>query len=258
MEDVIYLFERLEKTVGNKKKAARLCGLERKTTYGWKETREIRLKTKKKILAALIENLTEETLDFIVQRSVSASADVLRIYLSALYEKAMDENLTASEFLRLASKFDEIKQRYSGLVVEHLGIQVGNMLRNIPERARELGVSFKPSPTNIMKLTDLTILIPNLIKTISVVSPYTLGNEIAKTFNIPEEFVNSISTALYYSYDIPRRAIELTQMHAWISGEQIAAGTIEIHHLPPLPSTPEERAHEDVWHERATVVGGTA
>jgi len=186
--------------VGNKTEAAKICGLERKTTYGWESAKEIRLKTKKKVLAVSIENVTEETLDFLVKRSSEASADIVRIYLTALYEKSMDENITSSEFIRLTSKFDQIRQKYAGLVIDRIEVEVGNMLRHIIERADQLGTSFKPSPINTVKLREISLLMPNLIKTISAVSPYVQNGEIATIFNIPKEFVDSVSTALYENY----------------------------------------------------------
>lgn len=228
MKDIVDLFQRLEETVGNKTEAARMCGLERKTTYGWKLTREIRLKTKKKILAALIENLTEETLDFIVQRSAEASADVLRIYLSALYEKTMDENMTVPEFIRLTSKFNQIKQKYAGLVVDRLQVEVGNMSRHIVERADELGISFRPSPIDIVKLTEFSMLIPNLIRTISAVGPYTPDDEIGSIFNIPKEFVDNLSTALHDNYIAIRATAPPQRVQALYLREQIVpTGTFQ-------------------------------
>ncbi len=57
----------------------------------------------------------------------------------------MAENKTISEFVRLASKSDQVRQKYAGLVVDNLEIEVGNMLRHTMERANEL--SFRSSPT---------------------------------------------------------------------------------------------------------------
>lgn len=199
-EDVVRLFELLETVIGSKTDAAKICGLERKTTYGWKTTKEIKLKTKKKVLAALIENLTEETLQFMSEKSVQASVDILRTYLFAIYERAVNET-KASNFLRLASKFEESKQKYAGLIAEHLETEVGNMSELITEKASELRVPFKPSPLDVVKLSEFSEhLIPSLIRTISMLSPYTPESEIASIFNIPDEFVQTLSDALHEHY----------------------------------------------------------
>jgi len=200
LEDVVQLFKLLEKAIGNKAEAAKICGLERKTTYGWEIAKEIRLNTKKKVLAALIENLPEETLDFMTEKSVQASVDILRTYLFAIYEKAVDERNT-SNFLRLTSKFEETRHKYASLIVDHLENEVGNMLELIPEKASELGVIFKPSPLNVVRLSEFSkLLLPSLIKAISMLRPYVPEGEIASIFNIPHEFVQTLSTVLQEHY----------------------------------------------------------
>ena len=235
MDNVIQLFKRLEETVGNTSKAAEICGLERKTIYGWEEAGEIKLKTKKKILAALIEYLTEETLDFIVQRSAEASTDVLRIYLTALYEKAMDINTAKNEILRLISRYNLIKQKYAGLIVNYLEFEVGNMLHNIQERANELGIHFVPSPNDIVRLEEFSLLIPNLIKTIST-SPYTPDSEIAKTFNVSQGFIHSFSTALHENY-IAIKSIAIPDGAGSLPTDGQIAATV----------TPHTRAKYGIW-----------
>jgi hypothetical protein len=240
MEDVVRLFKLLEDAVGNKVEAAKLCGLERKTTYGWEATNEVRLRTKKKVLTALVENLTEETLDFITKRSVETSVDILRTHLSVIYEKAMDERTDASTFLHLASKFEATKQKYAGLITDHLVIEVGNMSALIPEKASELKVPFTSAPINLLKISELSKLIPSLIKTVSAVSPCTSDNEIAKIFNLPEEFVHTFSTALHEScIAIRAPTVSLKIIPSHYEGEQDTASTVQLH--PPQPLEAEHR-----------------
>jgi len=243
MEDVVRLFKLLEKKVGNKVDAAKMCGLERKTTYGWDTTKEIRLRTKKKVLTALIENLTEETLDFITERSVDTSADVLRTYLSALYERAMDEREDTLNFLRLASRFEETKQKYAGMIVDRLEVEVGNMSTLFPEKARELGTTFKVSPINVLRFSQLSMLIPNLIKTISSTYPYIPDSEIAKFFNLPPDFINALWAALHENYIAIRpEGPSLKISPSPYEENHETAGTIESHqHGFP------EVVQQDVW-----------
>jgi hypothetical protein len=205
LENVVWLFELLEKVTGNKADAAKICGLERKTTYDWEVTKEIRLNTKKKVLAALIENLPEETLDFMTEKSIQASVDILRTYLFALYEKAMAErNLT--DFLRLASKFEEKRDKYAGLIADYLEVEVGNMLELFPEKASELGVTFQPSPLRTVRLSEFSKYLPHVIRTISMLDPDTPKVEIAKIFSLPLEFVETLSAALR-EYHIPTKML---------------------------------------------------
>ena len=244
VEDIVWLFELLEKAVGNKVEAARICGLERKTTYDWETTKEVRLSTKKKVLAALTENLPEETLDFMTERSVQASVDILRTYLFAIYEKAMNEK-NATNFLRRASKFEDTKQKYAGLITGYLEIEVGNMSELLPEKADELRVTFKPLPLQMVRLSDFTKLLPNLMKTISIASPTAPRIEIAKIFNISSEFVETISTALCEYYVSIRRAVP-------VEPEPPTAATVETQKI-----LPQELEQPMAWTETPIRLGAS-
>ncbi len=253
MEDVVKLFKLLEDAVGNKVEAATLCELERKTTYGWEATKEIRLRTKKKVLAALIEHLTEETLDFITKRSVETSVDILRTYLTATYEKAMDERTDPESFLRLAFKFEETKQKYSGLIVDFLDIEVGDMSMHIPEKASELGVTFKVSPIQNMKLPNLSKLLPSLIRTISSTYPYIPDTEIAKVFNLPADFVHTISVTLHQNYiAIKTPTVSMKITSSPYEGNHRTASTIMEFRTPQDQGIKQEAI---LW--TTTIPGGT-
>jgi hypothetical protein len=240
VEDVVWLFELLEKAVGNKVEAARICGLERKTTYDWETTKEARLSTKKKVLAAL----PEETLDFMTERSVQASVDILRTYLFAIYEKAMSEK-NATRFLRLASKFEDTKQKYNGMITDYLETEVGNMSELLPEKAEEIGVVFRPLPLQIVRLSEFTKILPNLMKTISMVSPTTPRIEIARIFNTSSELIETISTALCEYYVSIRNV-------APIEPELPTAATVE-----PQKILPQELEQPIAWIETPIRLGAS-
>jgi hypothetical protein len=214
MRDFIGLYKKLEETVGNRSLTARKCGIERRTIYGWDTTKEIRLKTRERILSVLLEDLTEETLDFLTRRSVESSIDVLRTYLSSLYEKAMNEETSNHEFGRLASKFDQTRRQYEGLIDDNLQPEISTMMQYTFMHAKEIGVPFKPLPSEIVRLTEFSHLMPDLVKTISVSAPYLPTSEIAKLFSLPIAFVNAFATALHDNY-IAIRAIEPVQTTAY-------------------------------------------
>jgi hypothetical protein len=222
-EDIVSLFGYLEKSVGNKVETARICGLERKTTYDWEKTREIRLDTKKKVLGASMRNLPEETFDFMTEKSVQASVDVLRTYLFALYERAMTER-NPTGFLRFASKFEEKTQKYSGLIADYLEIEVGHMSGFFPEKASELGVTFQPSPPRTVRLSGLSELLPHMIEAVSL-DPATPNVELAKIFNIPLEFVETLSTALSQYYT-PTRMLVSTEPELKTAATLVSPGLV--------------------------------
>lgn len=208
-EDVIRLFELLVKRLRNKVEAAKVCGLERKTIYGWETTKEIRLNTKRKVLAALIENFPEETLELLTEKSAQATVDILRNYLFALYEKAIIEK-DPQNFLQLTSRFEEAKKKYAGLIADYLKIEVGDMLELLPERASELGVQFQPAPLGTVKLSELSTIIPHLFKALSIVDLSVPRAEIAKTFNLPIDFIENLSRVLY-EYYVPTRIFQIRE-----------------------------------------------
>jgi len=239
--DIIHLFGRLEETVGNRSQAARICGLERRTIYGWDTTREIRSRTRERILAVLLENLTEETLEFLTRRSVESSTDVLYTYLSSMYEKAMSEGTDNQEFSRLATRFDQTKQQYEGLLAGTLQNEISAMLQHTLVRAKEIGLAFRPLPNDIVRLTEFCRLIPDIVKAVATLSPYVPHNEIAKIFNLPAGFINVLSAALHDSY-IPIRAVEPTQMVQVFPRDQ----------TPTMATLTAGGAEgEGVWHEQA-------
>jgi len=240
MRDFIDLYRKLEETVGSRSMTARKCGIERRTIYGWDTTKEIRLKTRERILSVLLEELTEETLDFLTKRSVESSKDILRTFLSSLYEKAMDEATNNQEFSRLASRFDQTRQQYEGLLSEDLRSEVGGMMQYTLTHAKEIGIHLRPLPNEIISLTEFSRLIPDLVKTILVSAPYFPTSNIAKQFNLPLDFVNTFSLALHDNY-IATRAVEPPERMLSLPGEQaITMATIS-------PSMPERQT---IWGEQ--------
>lgn len=239
--DIIHLFRRLEEIVGNRSQAARICGLERRTIYGWDTTREIRSRTRERILAVLLENLTEETLEFLTRRSVESSTDVLQTHLSSIYERAMSESTNNQEFTRLVTKFDQERQRYEGLLASsNLQTEISTMLQHTLARAKEISLAFRPSPNDIVRLTEFSRLIPDIVKAVATLSPYVSDNEIARIFNLPAGFVNTLSAALHDSF-IAIRAIEPARMTQAFPGDQAPT-------MATLTARGVER--EAVWHEQ--------
>ena len=207
MRDFVNLYKKLEERIGNRTLTARKCGIERKTIYGWDTTKEIRLRTRERILSVLLEELTEETLDFLTKRSVESSADVLRTYLSSLYEKAMSEEANNQEFSRLALKLDQTSRHYEGLIDENLQPEIDSMIQYAVVHAREIGVPFAPQPREMVRLTEFSHLIPDLVRTISASAPLFPTSEIANIFNLPVDFVDKFAAVLHDNYTAIR-AIE--------------------------------------------------
>jgi len=207
MREFVELYKKLEGTLGSRSLAARKCGIERRTIYGWDITKEIRLNTRERILSVLLEELTEDTLDFLTRKSLESLKDVLHTYLSSLYEKAMIEETSNQEFEKLALKFDQIRKRYEGIIDDNLQPEIGAMMQLTLMHAKELGLSLRPFPNEILRIKELSRIMPSLVKSISASTPCLPVDDIASQFSLPVEFVSTFSTALHDNY-IAIRAIE--------------------------------------------------
>jgi len=225
-EDVMRLFKHLEDTLGSRVKAADICKIERKTIYDWEKTGEVKLKTKRKVLRALLEKMPEDTLDFMTKRSVESSVDTLRIYLSAIYETAVDDRTSINDFRRLSSKFEEIRTKYSGLIVDHLDVEVGDMLRFLDEKASDLGLTLPRSPIDLASLSKLSEILPATIKALSF-KPLITDFEIARDFGFTPEFVQSLSMALQESFLAIRPPTPQIE-RVYPGSELLTAGTISV------------------------------
>jgi hypothetical protein len=58
----------------------------------------------------------------------------------------------------------------------------------------------------MVKLSEFSTLVPYLFKTLSMVEPGVSRVEVAKTFNLPIEFIENLSKALY-EYYVPTRLL---------------------------------------------------
>jgi hypothetical protein len=215
------LFRRLENLLGSRVKAAEACGLERKTIYGWEKTSDLKLRTKKKVLKVLLDQLPEDTLEFMTRRSVESSVDILRIFLNFIYESAVDEKVSIEDFLQLASKFEEVKRKYAGLIIDNLDVEVGDMTRSLAEKASELKLDLPRSAIDVIRLSKLIETLPAMIKALSY-EPLIAAPEIAREFRFPLEFVQDLSKALQES--LPR----ITPQISYPIKRGITAGTIDL------------------------------
>jgi hypothetical protein len=220
MKEFVELYKKLEETLGNRSLAARKCGIERRTIYGWDLTKEIRVKTRERILLALLEEMTEDTLDFLTKKNLESLRDVLHTYLSSIYEQAMSEEISNQEYERLAIKLDKIKKEYEGIIDDNLESEIGGMMQYTLTHAQELGLKIKQTPREILRISQFSRIMPDLIKTISVFTPCYPIDGIASQFTLPVGFVSTLSAALQDNY-IAIRAIEpIERMLSSVSDNQ--------------------------------------
>lgn len=172
---------------------ARRCGLTRRTLYKLKERKYIQSRTKMKILKASIEVSSNETFGFLVKRSKDKATSILMIYLSHLYSEAIQKT-NAEEFENTLSSFMEARTKHFGLISDELESEVNTMLRYLEESALKFGIELPPEPLHSTKQEHLQRTFPFLVNSLY------LGEEtpksLAKTYNIPLEWTQAISSAI--------------------------------------------------------------
>ena len=157
-EDISDLFERLQASAGSLAKAAELCKLERKTVYDWEKTGYVKLSTKRKVLKALLENLSKPTLGFITRRTYNRAQEAFRIYLSTIYEHCVTETKPSS-FLREVAEFESVIKEYKALAQNLWRDELPQMLYELSRHAQELGTDWKTAWT-LRQETNVPHIVP--------------------------------------------------------------------------------------------------
>jgi hypothetical protein len=164
--DIVELFNSLEKVYGNTSRAAKACGLERKTVYDWKRkagAEDLRVSTKRKVVSALLEQAPNETLESMLERLLAQVRELLHVYLSTVYEQAVVEK-DPNEFDRLVTRFGQSVSRFAGLVAGRNEIETSTMMRGLSVRAQELGRQFEVPPLTVYGSEQLERLLPLAFK----------------------------------------------------------------------------------------------
>lgn len=214
-KDILELFRKLEVSLGSVTKAAQQCDLERKTIYDWRKTGNLKLPTKKKVLGALLEVNTEGTLDYMTKRSKETVSELLNIYLTTLYEQALETEIDRNKFQDILKKFEETREDNAGLIIDTQETEISNMLNSLVERALELKTAYDPQPPDVIKLSRLAAVLPMIINEVHREIPLSDYFGLSHKLNLPIEFVSAISRSiedLRHIYERPRPKIAATRL----------------------------------------------
>lgn len=195
-DDILQLFKTLEKAYGSISKATKEIGIQRKTTYDWSETGDVKLKTKIKILESSITIKPDYTLNFLLERSEERASEILYVMLTRLFERAMNEKMGPRDFLAVSKKLERLRKRHAGLIFEHLEEEVEDMSRFIQQRSFDLNVNLPPVAIETMKSTQVLEILPTIAKSIPEIQTPAGYLEIARARNVPLELVTISSTVL--------------------------------------------------------------
>jgi len=192
--DVIKLFNLLEKALGSRAAAADACDLTRKTAYDWKIVKDLKLDTKIKLLNVLMEKLPDETLDYLTYKSVSSASDILMAYLSAMYESIIDETQPESIIKKL-ELFDEKRIQYNGLITGKFDSEISDKLFHLKHKAKQFHLNWIPKPSSMITVEQACILMPLIIKEIISRKDLT-DKKISEELRVSEDLVKTIRYSL--------------------------------------------------------------
>lgn len=163
--DIVELFDTLGKLHGSISKAARACGLERKTIYDWKRkagSEELKPGTKRKVVTALLEQVPEKTLAFMLERVASQAQELFDIYISTVYENTISET-EPEEFSLKAEELRHLTEKFGALIAGRRESEISGMLRQISQKAKQLGQVFALPIVQVFSSDHLERLLPTAL-----------------------------------------------------------------------------------------------
>lgn len=254
--DVNNLFTHL-KELTSRSEAARLCDLERRTTYYWEDDREVRLSTKQKVLEAILEKDFLYTTKYLCERSFDISGRTIRLYLGTLYEKAMNPEIEATQFENLTDEFRKTIIEYSPMINSTMPYDVSQMLDLLKQRSTELDLDFADLPMSTMTIEDFTKILPHLIKIVPTAMDDDSLRDFSQEVHFSQDLVNfasnlramSISISARPSVFVPRTAFNRYQGVMDIRGSD---GNVN------LPDYREEGSLENTREQQITQIGSSA
>jgi len=137
-EDIVELFEMLQRNE-SLSEVCRRIGIDEKTVCNWDKVKELRDETKVKVLAEALRVMPLETLEFLADRSIDRSVEIIAHLLSIVYEDAMSTE-DRKEFKKKFVKFRDIVSKYDISLVDKVRGEVNKLLYRLDEKARKLGV----------------------------------------------------------------------------------------------------------------------
>ena len=155
----------------------------------------MKVETKKKILSAFFDLFTEDAFDFIAEKSVEDSVDIIYLLFSSIFGQVVLNDANHEELSSLLTKFDEVKMKYEGIIRQYLEEEIGDMEASLlVNKPRD--ITFKFTPPNLVRISDLSELLPSIIKEVYIRPPNVSRDKLAENWNLSEQFINSISTGL--------------------------------------------------------------
>jgi len=140
--DIIDLFKMLEEN----KTLSEICrkiGIDRKTVYNWKKVKEIKRNTKIKILAEALKTKPKETLEFIADKSIERTTEILSELFTILYEQAMKAE-NPKEFIKVYEEFRRTLTKYNNPPLKEIASEISELLYRLNRKAQKYNILSSP------------------------------------------------------------------------------------------------------------------
>ncbi|HKM50419.1 MAG TPA: hypothetical protein VJZ75_04495 [Candidatus Bathyarchaeia archaeon] len=191
--DLLALFDIVKAGAETISEAARRCGVERKTIYDMmKEGKQVKQKTKERILKAALTMNLERSMEVLLAKTVSESRDIYANYVSLTYQDAMRAK-TAVEFEKTLSRFESIFSRV--LILANLEKEVGALSNEFASKAEELGAMYTPPIPKLLDSGTLAATLPPLIEELLASRNPNLS-ALSEKWRISPSIVRSMSDTL--------------------------------------------------------------
>ena len=190
--DIAMLFEHL-KNITSRSEAARICELERRTTYYWQDNKEMRFQTKRRVLQALLEKDYLFTLKYLCEKTFDISNETIDLYLKTIYENAMNPDIDPESFKKLVAEFYETRIKYAPSISASMNDIVSDLSRNLLEQATTLNVPIPKMPLATMTAEEVVNKLPYLIRTLPIGITENGLNQLEGQLNLPRDLIKLAS-----------------------------------------------------------------
>jgi hypothetical protein len=194
--DVQTLFERLQASYGNRRRATSKLGIQRKTVYDWDKTaNDVRTLTKRKVLEASLEVDPDWTIAFLVKKTSEDFKEILQRQITLAYTKTM-RSKNKKGFQGNLSTFNRIREIHRGALLDSDLRAQDRMIKRINEKADLLGVPGVIPSTRTIPPENLAQRVTELI---DILRQKRLSEtEIKRSFDLPPILIDSICRAYAY------------------------------------------------------------
>lgn len=186
--DIIKLFKWVEKET-SRAEAARICGLERKTVYGWVEGKDVRLNTKIKVLTALLEWNYEKTLEYLMDKYSKSSLNIMDSLLDHIYI-SINAVTSDTDLLNKYNSYINILTKFA--INNNLNNTAKfEMLEKIRYDLKNRNIPIENIPLQILDSKHIVELIP-FVNTLYENNPNLNSEQLKNIYDIPIELSNNI------------------------------------------------------------------